>query len=404
MTAPADPATIQPSRGAAIPFVDLRRQHELLGEELRAAFERVVAEGSFILGPEVERFEEEFAACCGVDECVGVASGTAALTLALIAAGVGAGDEVIVPAHTYIATALAVVHAGAKPVFCDVEDGTGLIDVDSAQSCVTPRTSAVIPVHLYGQMCDMSRVAAFAGRHGLLVLEDAAQAHGARYAGRRAGSFGLAAGFSFYPSKNLGGLGDGGAICTNDPQLAGRARQLRHLGQRGKGEHLMIGFNERLDGLQAALLRVKLAHLDHWNQCRREIAAAYEAALQGEVRLLEEQPESPCVYHLYPVRVAHREVVAEELARAGVACGIHYSPAVHRQPPFASASGPVPELANADRWAAEELSLPIYPGLEPASVRRIAAACLAGVRRAERPGAPTENGASGPSSDRRDVR
>lgn len=341
--------------------------------ELQAAFERVVRGSSFILGEEVERFEDEFAAYCGTSSCVGVASGTAALTLALIAAGIGRGDEVIVPAHTYIATALAVVNSGATPIFCDVDDGTALIDPRSAESSVSPRTAAIIPVHLYGQVCEMEPLEALAARHGLLVLEDAAQAHGATYRGRRTGSLGAAAGFSFYPSKNLGALGDGGAICTNDADLADRARQLRNLGQRAKGEHVIAGHNERLDGLQAALLRVKLPHLDSWNARRRELAALYRELLADEVRLLEERPDSPCVYHLFPIRVAERDAVLELLAGEGIACAVHYYPAVHEQPPFAaSAAESSLTLRRASRWAREELSLPMYPELRRDEAARIA--------------------------------
>lgn len=345
--------------------------------ELQAAFERVVRDSSFILGEEVDRFEEEFAAYCGTSTCVGVASGTAALTVALIAAGVGPGDEVIVPAYTYIATALSVLHCGATPVFCDVEEGTGLIDADAAAAAISPRTAALMPVHLYGQMCDMDALTRLADRYGLLICEDAAQAHGATYRGRRAGSFGTAAGFSFYPSKNLGALGDAGAICTNDPQLAARARQLRHLGQRAKGEHVIAGYNERLDGLQAALLRVKLPHLDGWNARRRELAGLYRELLADEVGLLEERPESPCVYHLFPIRVGRRDEVSERLDRDGIACGVHYFPALHEQPPFAALAADSPlARGRSSRWAREELSLPIYPELQIEEVTRVAEYCV----------------------------
>jgi len=361
---------------ALAPFLALDRQHEPLIEELRAAFDRVVRSSSFILGREVERFEEEFSAYCGAGECVGVSSGTAALKLALMAAGIGPGDEVIVPAHTYIASALGIVHAGATPVFCDVDELTGLIDVDSAAERVTERTAAILPVHLYGQVCDMAAVGALAGRHGLLVIEDAAQAHGATYDGRPAGSLGAAAAFSFYPSKNLGALGDGGAICTSDPALAERARQLRHLGQRHKGEHLVAGFNERLDGLQAALLRVKLPHLDGWNRKRRALAELYRTSLAGVFELLGERPESPCVYHLFPIRTPHRDRVIEHLSREGISCGIHYWPAVHEQPPFAQGTRSGDALGRAERWARQELSLPLYPELEPDEALRIAQSCL----------------------------
>ncbi|MFL5886334.1 MAG: DegT/DnrJ/EryC1/StrS family aminotransferase, partial [Thermoleophilaceae bacterium] len=231
-----------------VPFVALSRMHEPIAGELRAAFERVLGASSFTLGEEVEGFEAEFADYCDARHCIGVASGTSALTIALVAAGIGPGDEVIVPAHTFIASALGVVHAGATPVFCDVDDDTGLIDAEAAADAVSDRTAAIVAVHLYGQVCDMAAVGSLAERHGLLVLEDAAQAHGATFDGRRAGSLGNVAAFSFYPSKNLGGMGDGGAICTDDDEIADVARQLRHLGQKAKGEHVRIGYNERLDG------------------------------------------------------------------------------------------------------------------------------------------------------------
>ncbi|MBV8953809.1 MAG: DegT/DnrJ/EryC1/StrS family aminotransferase [Solirubrobacterales bacterium] len=355
--------------------------------ELHAAFERVVTASGFILGEEVERFEAEYAAYCGTGACVGVASGTAALELSLIAAGIGRGDEVIVPGHTYIATALSVRHCGATPVFCDVEEGTGLIDPEAAAEAVSARTAAMIPVHLYGQMCEMDSLTHLADRHGLLLVEDAAQAHGATYSGSRAGAFGAAACFSFYPSKNLGALGDAGAICTNDSGIAARARQLRHLGQRHKGEHLIAGRNERLDGLQAALLRVKLPHLDRWNARRRELAALYRELLADDVRLLEERPQSPCVYHLFPIRLGRRDAVLRRLAGDGIACGVHYHPAAHEQPPFVarSASRRSGSLDRASEWACEQLSLPLYPELRSEEAERIAERCAVAARAASHP-------------------
>ena len=288
------------SQKQLIPFADLSREHAAIAGELDEALRRLVGSSSFTLGEEVERFEQEFAAYCGVEHCIGVASGTAALSLTLIAAGVGRGDEVIVPAHTFIASALGVLHAGATPVLCDVEEGTGLIDPESAAACLSARTAAILPVHLYGQLCDMGALHALAERHGLFVLEDAAQAHGASEGASRAGALGRAGAFSFYPSKNLGALGDAGAITTRDPEIARRARELRNLGQRAKGEHVVAGFNERLDGLQAAFLGVKLRHLDRWNAARRTAASAYREALGDDVVLLEDR--GSCVYHLFPVK------------------------------------------------------------------------------------------------------
>jgi dTDP-4-amino-4,6-dideoxygalactose transaminase len=354
-----------------VPFLDLSLHHEPLMGELRAAFERVVDSSEYILGEEVERFEEEFAACSEAKFCVGVSSGTTALTLGLMAAGIGRGDEVLVPAHTFIASGLAVLHAGATPVLCDVEEATGLLDVDHAGSLVTDRTVAIMPVHLYGQCCDMDRVTALADKHGLVVIEDAAHAHGATHRGRRAGSLGTLAAFSFYPSKNLGAFGDGGAICTSDSGIAERARQLRHLGQRNKGEHIRVGFNERLDGLQAALLGVKLPHLDRWNESRRHAAAVYRRALAGKAQLLEERPESPCVYHLFPVRLPDRDGVAARLGEAGVDTVVHYSPALHHQPPLAQPAFVRDDLPRATAWAAEELSLPMSPEIDEAAIGRV---------------------------------
>jgi dTDP-3-amino-3,4,6-trideoxy-alpha-D-glucose transaminase len=358
-----------------IPFVDLARDHAPLLDELHSAFSRVVGASAYILGEEVRRFEEEFAEYCGARHCVGVASGTAAITLALTAAGVGPGDEVIVPAHTFIASALGVVHAGARPVFCDVDEATGLIDPAAAEAAVGERTAGIMAVHLYGQACDMKPILALAERHGLQVLEDAAQAHGATYDGGRAGSAGTAAAFSFYPSKNLGALGDGGAICTNDDNVATRARELRHLGQRGKGEHVRLGYNERLDGLQAAMLRVKLPHLEEWNAARRERAGDYRAALPSDLRTLELLDGDGCVFHLFPVRATDRNRVAARLNEAGVETGVHYSPALPAQPPFLDQAGGLEAYPAAAAWANEELSLPMFPTLRRDEVERVAAAC-----------------------------
>jgi dTDP-4-amino-4,6-dideoxygalactose transaminase len=360
-------------RPLQVPFAALDRQHAALRDELRAAFDRVLASSAFILGEEVTRFEDEYAAYCGVRHCVGVGSGTAALTLGLEAMGIGGGSEVIVPAHTFVASALGVLHAGAVPVFCDVEEGTGLIDVDAAEAAVTSRTAAILPVHLYGQCCDMDAVSALADRHGLAILEDAAQAHGATYRGRRAGCLGTAAAFSFYPSKNLGALGDGGAICTDDDEIARRSRSLRDLGRVRKDLHELAGYNERLDALQAAFLRVKLPHLDSWNEARRGHATAYYELLDGRVGLLTQRPESPCIYHVFPIRVAERDAVIDGLASAGIQTGVHYSPVVPDQAPFAGNAG---ELPVARGWAASECSLPMFGDLTREEIERTVAAIL----------------------------
>jgi len=362
------------STPARVPFVDLRRQHAGLAGGLELAFEELLGSSAFTLGEQVARFERDFADYVGVSHCVGVGSGTAALTLALKAAGIGIGDEVIVPAHTFVASALGVVHAGATPVFCDVEDATGLIDLDAAAAAIGPRTAALLPVHLYGQMCPMDAIGALAARNGLIVIEDAAQAHGAELHGRRAGAFGAAGCFSFYPSKNLGALGDGGAICTNDAALASNARALRNLGQYRKGEHLLCGYNERLDGLQAALLRVKLPHLDGWNDHRQAIAGVYRRGLSGgTLELLPDHQDGSCVYHLFPVRTEHRDRLAMALGRHGIATAIHYSPSVPRQSAFlAEHRGNWPV---ADAWAAQELSLPMFAELRDLEIAAVVRAC-----------------------------
>jgi dTDP-4-amino-4,6-dideoxygalactose transaminase len=362
----------RPRTAEGVPFVDLGRQHDAIEGELRGAFEAGFERGDYILGDAVDTFEREFAEYVGSDHCVGVGSGTAALALGLMAAGIGAGDEVIVPAHTYIASALAVLHAGAEPVFCDVEPDTGLVDVRSAAEVVGPRTAALMVVHLYGQACDMDAATEFAEGRGLALVEDAAQAHGATWSGRRAGSFGTFAGFSFYPSKNLGALGDGGAITTSDPELAERARMLRHLGQRAKGEHVLAGFNERLDTLQAAFLSTKLAHLDGWNAQRRAAARASAEALRGEVRVLPPRELAEDVFHLYPVRLGDRDAALQSLRESGIGAGLHYFPAAHEHAPLANARRA--GVAESERWARDELSLPMFPGLTDEEVARVAEA------------------------------
>jgi dTDP-4-amino-4,6-dideoxygalactose transaminase len=361
-----------------VPFVALDRQHEALRHDLAAAFDRVVASSGFVLSDEVDRFEAEFAATCDVGGCVGVSSGTAAVALALEAACVGPGDEVIVPAHTFIASALGVLHAGATPVFCDVEAGTGLIDATSAACVVTRRTAAIVAVHLYGQAAEMDAVRALGRRHGLLVVEDAAHAHGSTYRGRPAGSLGTVAAFSFSPATNLGALGEAGAVCTDDPEIAERARRLRNLGQHRRGQHLDIGRNERLDELQAAFLRAKLPHLDAMNRARREHAAEYRRGLERipGLRLLEERDHTPSVNHLFPVRVRERDIVRARLAALGIETGVHYAPAAHQHPAWSGVLAPPSiELPVACAWARDELSLPMFAELRPHEIDRVVTAC-----------------------------
>jgi dTDP-4-amino-4,6-dideoxygalactose transaminase len=358
----------------AVPFVDLRRQHDPLRAEIIEAFGRVLDANAFILGSEVERFEAAFAEYCGARHCVGVSSGTAALALMMLAAGIGPGDEVIVPAHTFIATALAVVHTGATPVCADVEPGTGLLDPDAAAAAIGPRTAAILPVHLYGQMCAMEPLRALAARHGLALFEDAAQAQGASDAGIRAGAAGTAAAFSFYPSKNLAAIGDGGAITTDDDGIAERARALRDLGRLDGPSHLVSGFNERLDGVQAAVLTIKLRHLDAWNAARRAHAAEYARVLDGVVELLEERDGAECVYHLFPIRIDGREGFARRLAEDGIGTGVHYPLSLPEQPALASLRGADAPIAR--DWAYRELSLPMFAELRSSEVETVAAAVL----------------------------
>ena len=358
-----------------VPFVDLSRQHAPLLDQIDAAVTAIFRRGDFILGAAVDDFEDSYATYIGVEHAIGVASGTAALAILLRAAGIGPGDEVIVPAHTFTASALGIVHAGATPVFCDVDDETGLVDLDSAASVVGPNTAALMVVHLYGQVCDMEAAAAFTSERGLALFEDAAQAHGASWDDGLAGSFGRGGAFSFYPSKNLGAFGDGGMITTDDDELAGLAKRWRNLGQREKGIHLDLGYNERLDTVQAAILACKLPHLDDWNNSRRQVAGWYRDRLPAGARTLPVRERAADIHHLFPVRVRDRDAVAVALAEAGIGAGIHYSPAVHAQPVFAEAGAePRTDLSVSEAWAREEISLPMFPFMNEAEVDATCAA------------------------------
>ncbi|MGZ4262451.1 MAG: DegT/DnrJ/EryC1/StrS family aminotransferase, partial [Solirubrobacteraceae bacterium] len=336
-----------------------------------STFTRLLGSSAFTLGAELEHFEADFAEYCGAAHCVGVSSGTAALSLLFRAHGIGPGDEVIVPGHTFIASALAVAHVRATPVLCEVDEATGLIDPDAARAAVSSRTAAVLAVHLYGQACDMAAIQSFAKPRGLLVFEDAAQAHGATYRGRRVGSVGSGAAFSFYPTKNLGALGDGGAICTHDEVIAERLRRLRNLGQRTKGEHVELGYNERLDGLQAALLRVKLEYLDQWNDARRAHAARYRELLPAAAELLGERDDSPCIFHLFPARFDNRDDVAAVLREQGIESAVHYAPTIHGHEAWKEHPLFHGDLPVSEDWAARELSLPMHPDLTPAEIERV---------------------------------
>lgn len=343
--------------------------------ELDAAFDRVLTGGHLVLGREVEAFEEEFAAYCGAGHCVTVGNGLDALAIALRAQGVGAGDEVVVPGHTFVASWLAVSQIGAVPVGADVDPDSFNLDPASVAAAITPRTVAIMPVHLYGNPAPMHAIAAIARRHGLFVLEDAAQAHGARHRSRRVGALGQAAGFSFYPTKNLGGLGDGGAIVTDDGGLAERARRYRNYGSATKYRHEVAGANSRLDELQAAFLRVRLHRLDEDNARRRAIAAAYRERLAGidALRLPQVDHRDEHVYHLFVVRTPRRDALAAGLEARGIATMVHYPCPPHRQPVYAGQRQPM-KLPVSEALAGEVLSLPMWPGLSEGQIDRIAAA------------------------------
>jgi dTDP-4-amino-4,6-dideoxygalactose transaminase len=355
-----------------IPFVDLKAQFRAIRAEVVPRMMDVMEEATFILGPDVAAFEESFAKYVGARYCIGVESGTAALQFALEALGIGEGDEVILPANTYIASALAVSAAGARPVLVDA-DANYLIDAGLCEAALTPRTKAIMPVHLYGQAVPMDAIGEFARRHGLYVIEDASQAHGARWNGRRVGSFGDVGCFSFYPGKNLGAYGDGGAIVTNDGELAERLRLLRDFGQRKKYEHLIKGGNCRLDSIQAAVLDVKLGHLDEWNEARRRHAAAYDSRLSKiGIKPPPRLSHEGHVYHLYVIEVEHRDRVAAALRERGVATGIHYPIPIHLQPAYAELQLGPGTFPRTERSAGRILSLPMFPELTEEQIELVA--------------------------------
>jgi dTDP-4-amino-4,6-dideoxygalactose transaminase len=371
-----------PSR---LPLVDLAAQRTALGGEIEEAVIRALARGDYILGAELAAFEEEFAQYCGARHAVGVDSGTSALELALRAAGIGPGDEVITAANTFVATTFAIVHAGARPVLVDVDERTHLLDPAAVASAVTARTRAIIPVHLYGQCAAMDAILAVARRHSLVVIEDACQAHGARQRGRRAGSLGHAAAFSFYPGKNLGGAGDGGAVVTDDDALADHVRLLRNYGQREKYRSECVGHNRRLDTLQAAVLRVKLSHLDDWNSARQAHAARYDAALDGLPLVRPVTADrNEHVWHLYVVRVARRDAVRRLLAEQGIDTGTHYPIPIHLQPAHRDLGHQPGDFPVTEGCAAEVLSLPMFPQLPAQAPVRVAVALRTAIINAAR--------------------
>jgi dTDP-4-amino-4,6-dideoxygalactose transaminase len=359
-----------------IPFVDLQAQYASVRDELEPELIRAAAAAHYILGQDVSAFEADFASYVGARACVGVNSGTAAIHLGLEALGVGKGDEVIAPANTFVASVLPALKLGAKVVLVDCDDETGLIDVEAADAAVTARTRALVAVHLYGQPVDLDRLAGLCDAHDIALVEDACQAHGSTYNGRRVGSFGRFAAFSFYPSKNLGALGDGGAVTTNDEELADRIRLLGRLGERPKGVHVTAGWNERLDTLQAAALRVKLRHLDSWNARRRQVATHYGEVLRDTaVDLPVQAPWAEHVWHLYVVRTPEREALREALTAREIGVGIHYPLPVHLQPGLQDVLGyRLGEFPVSERRANDQLSLPIFAELTADQVEEVAAA------------------------------
>lgn len=349
-----------------IPFLDLKAQYRQIKPEIDAAVSRVVNSGHFVLGPEVTAFEGRFADYCRTAHCRAVNSGTSALHLALLAAGVGSGDEVITVSMTFVATTAAILYSGAKPVFVDVDPVTWTMDPALIEAAITPRTKAILPVHLHGLMADMDPIISIARRHGLVVIEDAAQAHGAEYRGRRAGSIGDLGCFSFYPGKNLGAFGEGGAVVTDSPEFARRVSLLRDWGQEAKYDHVIAGYNYRMDEIQSAILNVKLDYIERWTEARRSLAERYNELLSELLFACPQPPwHSRHVYHVYAVRLQRRDEALALLRDAGIGAGVHYPVPVHLQKAYAELGCRAGDLPVTEMLANEFLSLPIYPELLP---------------------------------------
>jgi dTDP-4-amino-4,6-dideoxygalactose transaminase len=359
-----------------IPFLDLKAQYASIKDELDGAVLKVLASGQYVLGEEVASFEREFAAYCGAKHAIAVNTGTSALHLALLAAGVGPGDEVITVPFTFVASVSAICYTGARPVFVDVEPDTLTMDPVKLEAALTPRTKAIMPVHLYGQMADMHAIAAVAKRHGLPVIEDACQAHGAEYRGLRAGSIGLSGCFSFYPGKNLGACGEGGIVVTSDDEQMKMMRMLRDWGQEQRYHHALKGFNYRMDGIQGAILRIKLRHLENWTEARRAHARHYSSLLAGSRRVQApmEAPDRRHVYHIYAVRTGDRESLQRDLQAQGVQTGLHYPIPVHLQKAHADLGYRAGDFPQSEAAANEVLSLPIYPEMTTSQVGQVVAA------------------------------
>jgi len=358
-----------------IPLVDLKAQHDSIRDELFAAIKNIVDTSSFIMGPAIKELEAGFAKFCGCQHAIGVSSGTSALHVAMAALGLKAGDEVITIPHTFIATAEAVTMHGAIVKFVDIDPKTYTMDVSKLEAAITAKTKLIVPVHLYGHPTDMDPLLAIARKHGIKVLEDCAQAHGAEYRGKRVGTFGDAGCFSFFPGKNMGAMGDAGAVTTDDDELAAKIRLLRNHGREGKYEHQYAGYNERMDTLQAAILNVKLPHLDAWNEARRARAADYNRLLDSS-KVTKPTVADGCthVYHLYVIRVANRDGLQSHLKDKGIASGVHYPLPLHLQPAYADLGYKEGDFPETEKAAKDILSLPMYPELTTAQVEEVAAA------------------------------
>jgi dTDP-4-amino-4,6-dideoxygalactose transaminase len=360
-----------------IPLCDLYAQYLTIQPDIDAAIERTIVHSAFIGGEELDAFEAEFANYCEAKACVGVGNGTDALYLALRGLGIGPGDEVVTVAHTFIATAETITLTGARPIFVDIREDTMLMDAEALESVITARTRAIIPVHLYGQPCDMDRIMEVARRHKLKVVEDAAQAHGARWRGRRAGSIGDVACFSFFPAKNLGAYGDAGAVVSQDEQLIRRIRMLANHGRIDKYIHQHEGVNSRLDGLNAAILRVKLRHLDEWNEARRRHARQYMETLRASGAMLPAvNTKAEPVWHLFVIRVPARDRIQARLNERGIATGIHYPVPLHRQPAYKHLNIADGALPVTERVAANIISLPMYPELTRDQIEAVSRAVI----------------------------
>ena len=355
-----------------IPFLDLRAQHQQIKREIEAAVSHVIEGAHFVLGPDVVAFEDRFAAYCNVEHCAALNSGTSALHLALLATGICPGDEVITVSMTFVATTAAILYCGAKPVFVDVDPRTWTMDPNLIEAAITPRTRAILPVHLHGLMADMDPIIDIARRHKLVVIEDAAQSHGAEYKGRRAGSMGDVGCFSFYPGKNLGAYGEGGAAVTDNPVLAQRMRLLRDWGQESKYNHVVPGYNYRMDAIQGAVLKVKMNYIEMWTEARRAVASRYDRLLASS-RYARPAPPSHCrhVYHVYAIELADRDKVQKSLQAAGVGTGIHYPVPVHLQKAYANLGYGPGYLPITEAVANRFLSLPIYPELRSEQVAEV---------------------------------